>query len=291
MSAPLPTRLEEPLVAWLGPARPERLPGVRLVAPATLEELARLSELPSVVVLREGACEWSLDDCLMQAAAPALVSLSVVVVAEAWSSRLTWRGAQAGAFCCLASDAALEELAAAVLAAAEQATSRRRRLRPPHDLRAAGSCLESARFHFRTLGEAETLSVLLSAAMPSPERRMGGVLELLINAVEHGNLGVGFLEKRELLLSGRLHGELERRLSLDPWARRQATVTLGTDGRTVHLMVEDEGEGFDFASVLSRVPDLTAPHGRGIFLARAMSFDRLRYEGRGNRVIAEVDLP
>lgn len=291
MSAPLPVRRDEPLVAWLGPGRPERLPGVRLVAPASLEELAGLAQLPSVVVLREGACGWSLDDCLMQAALPALVSLSVVVVAEAWSSRLTWRGAEAGAFCCLAGDAAPEELAAAVRAAAEDANGRRHRLRPPHDLRAAGSCLSSARFQFRTLEEAETLSVLLSAAMPSPERRMGGVLELLINAVEHGNLGVDGREKRELLLSGRLHGELERRLTQVPWARRQATVTLGVECGAVHLVVEDEGEGFDFKTVLASTPDLTAPHGRGIFLARAMSFDRLRYEGRGNRVVAEVDLP
>jgi hypothetical protein len=291
VTAPLPSRLDEPLSAWLGPGCPERVPGVRLVAPQSLEALARLPELPCVVVLREGACGWSLDDCFMQAAAPALVSLSVVVVADAWSSRLTWRGAQAGAFCCLASDATAEELACAITAAATDATSRRRRLRPPHDLRAAGCCLQAARFRFRTLEEAETLSVLLAAAMPAPERRMGGVLELLINAVEHGNLGVGFMEKRELLLSGRLPGELQRRLGQTPWAERTATVMFEFDGRTARLIVEDEGEGFDFPSVLARVPDLTAPHGRGIFLAKAMSFDRLRYEGRGNRAVAEVDVP
>jgi hypothetical protein len=293
VTAPLPAaRLDrEPLVAWLGDGFPTRLPGVQLVALTSLEALADLSELPAVVVLREGVLGWSLDDCLMQASQPALATLSTVVVAQAWSSRLTWRGAQAGAFCCLSSEAAVEELAAALRAAAEAATGRRRRLMPPHDLRAAGCCLEVARFRFRTLEEAETLSVLLAAAMPAPERRTGGVLELLINAVEHGNLGVGFSEKRELLLSGRLHDELRRRLSETPWVQRSATVSLESNGRLVRLVVEDEGEGFDFASVLARQPDLTAPHGRGIFLARAMSFDRLRYEGRGNRVVAEVDQP
>jgi hypothetical protein len=41
--------------------------------------------------------------------------------------------------------------------------------------------------------------------------------------------------------------------------------------------------------VLSKTPELTALHGRGIYLARAMSFDRVRYEGRGQRVVIEVD--
>ncbi len=292
MTAPLPhLAASEPLVAWLGPGQPVRLPGVRLVSVAALEGLAELPELPAVMVLREGALGWGLDDCLMQSSAPALVTLSTVVLAEAWSSRLTWRGAQAGAFCCLSSDVGLEELGAALRAASEAATGRRRRLMPPHDLRAAGCCLEVARYRFRTLEEAETLSVLLAAAMPAPERRTGGVLELLINAVEHGNLGVGFSEKRDLLLSGRLHDELRRRLSQVPWAQRSATASLEVDGRRVRLVVEDEGEGFDFTNVLEQQPDLTAPHGRGIFLARAMSFDRLRYEGRGNRVVAEVDQP
>jgi hypothetical protein len=278
-----------PLVAWIGSSTPS-VAGVRMVTCTTLEDIAQLPELPEVVVLEEQACGWSLDDCLLQARLPALVQITVVVMAQQWSSQLLWRGAQAGVFCCLTRDTPQADLASALKAAAVDAFSRRRRLMPPHDLRGAGHCLTSARFRFRTLEDTETLSILIAAAMPHPERRMGGVLELLINAVEHGNLGVTFAEKRALLLSGALHHTLTERLQNEPYASRYGEVSVERSFDRVRLTIRDQGDGFDFRKFLASTPDLTAPHGRGIYLAKAMSFDRLWYEEPGNCVVAEVDI-
>ena len=51
----------------------------------------------------------------------------------------------------------------------------------------------------------------------------------------------------------------------------------------------DDGAGFDFAEILRGSMDENfSRHGRGIALARLMSFDDLRWEGRGNRVIGRI---
>lgn len=291
MTAPATTVgvLHQPLVAWLGGGVPV-VPGLRVAGFDSIEALGRNEELPSVVVLVE-ADALPLEECLVQASLSSFASMAVVVVVTSWSEALSWRGAQAGAFCCVPRSVSSEGLRAALDAALSETVSRRRRLMPPHDLRQAGRCLERASFAFKTLDDAETLAVLISGAMPDSARRLGGVLELLINAVEHGSLGLGSAEKRELLLAGQLHAELQRRATAEPWASRVARASLERLDRCVRLTITDEGAGFDFEKVLASTPELTAPHGRGIYLARAMSFDRLRFEGRGNVVVAEVDVP
>ncbi|MBL8939895.1 MAG: ATP-binding protein [Archangium sp.] len=291
MTAPAATVgvLHQPFVAWVGAGVPS-VPGLRIVGFDSVEALGRGDELPSVLVLVE-ADGLPLEECLVQASLPSFSAMAVVVVVQRWSEALSWRGAQAGAFCCVPASLSVEALGSALEAAVNETVGRRRRLMPPNDLRQAGRCLERASFGFKSLDDAETLAALLSGAMPDSARRLGGVLELLVNAVEHGSLGVGAAEKRQLLLSGQLHAELERRATLPPYASRVAHASLERLEGCVRLTVSDEGDGFDFERVLAATPDLTAPHGRGIYLARAMSFDRLRYEGRGNVVVAEVDVP
>ncbi|MBM4777620.1 MAG: ATP-binding protein [Archangiaceae bacterium] len=290
MTAPATTSgALHPFVAWVG-ARAPSMPGLRVARFDSVETVGRSEALPSVLVLVE-ADDLPLEECLVQASLPSFSAMAVVVVVRAWSEALSWRGAQAGAFCCVPASLSADELRAALEAAVSETVGRRRRLMPPHDLRQAGRCLERASFAFKSLDDAETLAVLISGAMPDSARRLGGVLELLVNAVEHGSLGVGAIEKRQLLLSGQLHAELERRSKLAPYASRVARASLERLEGRVRLTITDEGEGFDFEKVLTSTPDLMAPHGRGIYLARAMSFDRLRYEGRGNVVVAEVDVP
>ena len=45
---------------------------------------------------------------------------------------------------------------------------------------------------FKTIDEARSVSIQLSNMCPSPQRVVVGLVELLINAVEHGNLDIGF---------------------------------------------------------------------------------------------------
>lgn len=278
-----------PVVVWLGGAPPE-LRGVRLERCASVEELGRRGSLPEVVVFHE-ADGLPIEECLYQASLPAFASIAVVVVAQTWVEPLFWQAARAGAFCCVPASVGPAGLEAAIGAALGETTGRRHRLLPRPDVLAAVRCLVRTELSIASLTDAEIVASLAAAVTPSPERTVGGVLELLINAIEHGNLGIGFQDKRELLRQGRLQAEVARRLETSPWRERRARVVIERLPQLVRLEVADEGQGFDFERVLRQLPDLTAPHGRGIFLARTLSFTRLRYQGNGNHVIAEVDVP
>jgi hypothetical protein len=57
------------------------------------------------------------------------------------------------------------------------------------------------------------------------------------------------------------------------------------------LTVTDQGLGFDWSDYQEIKPErLLESHGRGIAMAKALSFDHLEYVGSGNRVFCVVRL-
>jgi serine/threonine-protein kinase RsbW len=84
---------------------------------------------------------------------------------------------------------------------------------------------------------------------------------------------------QEALLNAVIHGNRQ-----DPFKRVYVTLRCGADG-SVQITIQDEGAGFDVASV----PDPTTPenlvrqHGRGIFLMRAM-MDEVSFDD-GGRIV------
>jgi hypothetical protein len=142
-------------------------------------------------------------------------------------------------------------------------------------------------FQVRTLAEARNLSTMLSLACQDPARVVVGLRELIVNAIEHGNLGISCEEKGELIRQGEWQAEIERRLAMPEYCDRRATVQFRREAHRAIFQVRDEGAGFDFRSYLRFDPArLLAPNGRGIAMARSMSFDTLTYIGAGNDVIA-----
>ena len=151
----------------------------------------------------------------------------------------------------------------------------------------AASRLRSCRFEFRDLADVEAIASFLARAYPAPAEALIGIRELMINAVEHGNLGISYETKSRLLTSGGLRAEIERRLAEEPYAGRIAEVTLARGSDGLELTICDGGDGFDAAPFLVFDPArIAASHGRGIAMARMLSFDELRYAERGNRVVA-----
>ncbi|HLD95062.1 MAG TPA: response regulator, partial [Alphaproteobacteria bacterium] len=53
------------------------------------------------------------------------------------------------------------------------------------------------------------------------------------------------------------------------------------------IRIKDQGNGFDWKKYLELSPErATDPHGRGIAMAKTLSFSRLEYQGCGNEVVA-----
>lgn len=113
------------------------------------------------------------------------------------------------------------------------------------------------------------------------------LIEIITNAVEHGNLGMSGAAK--IALKSRSDNaymdELARRQQSTPYMERKVRITAHLNRDAAEFVVEDEGEGFAY----DNLPDPTDPEnlflpsGRGILLARAF-LDEVTYLDRGNVV-------
>ncbi len=151
--------------------------------------------------------------------------------------------------------------------------------------------LVSVRYRFRTLEECREVALQVAQICPEPEIVLLGVRELLVNAVEHGNLGVSYDDKSDLLDSGDWDAEIERRLKSAEYSAKRVNVAVKKLDDRIEILIKDDGDGFDWQKYEDIDPKrLLDKHGRGIALSRMMSFDELSYKGNGNTVKAVIKL-
>lgn len=198
-------------------------------------------------------------------------------------------GLKAGAYYYLTKPFAADTLLAIVAAAVRDY---RGHLALEDEVKRQGStlgCLAEARFVFRTPTEARNLATLLANVAPDPGRVVLGLSELMLNAIEHGNLEIGYQQKTQLIESDSLLGEIDRLLALPEFSGRQAELLVQRNAQEVVYRIRDQGVGFNWSGFLEMSPDRAFDtHGRGIAMSRMISFDRLEYLGCGNEVEAAI---
>lgn len=151
--------------------------------------------------------------------------------------------------------------------------------------------MDSSNFRFRTLEQAKNLAFFMANCFPDPEAAVYGLSELMINAVEHGNLGITYHEKTELILGGSWAQEVSRRLDHPEYKNKVATLSYELLEDGIQITIQDQGEGFDWQKYIDFTPDrATDPHGRGIATAKMISFPHVEYIGNGNTVRCHVPL-
>ncbi len=148
--------------------------------------------------------------------------------------------------------------------------------------------MDEGKFRFRTIAEADQLAVMIASATPEPEHAMV-IAELLLNAVEHGNLGVTYEDKGRLVADNTWNEEIDRRLSLSENKEKYAIARLRREGANLRVEIEDQGPGFDFERFMqidgARLFD---NHGRGIAIARSAL--NLEFLQPGNRVVVTIPM-
>jgi len=149
--------------------------------------------------------------------------------------------------------------------------------------------LEKATFTFRTVEEARDLGALLANTCPDPPATVIGLTELLVNAVEHGNLGITYEDKSKLYATGGWSDEVQRRLTLPENASKRAEVSFERADGQLRFTIRDQGRGFDWQTYLQIDPQRAFDtHGRGIAMANRLSFSHIEYRGSGNEVVGTV---
>ena len=149
----------------------------------------------------------------------------------------------------------------------------------------------SAKLRFATLDDVNQVAGILAAMCPDPDTVSSGLVELLLNAVEHGNLGITYDEKRQFMYEDCWESELKRRLALPEFKDRAATVTFERKEHVLEFLITDQGKGFNWVKYLELDPTRSLdPNGRGIAMSRRYSFSSVEFLGVGNVVKATVQL-
>lgn len=109
--------------------------------------------------------------------------------------------------------------------------------------------------------------------------------EFLLNAHEHGNLGMGEKEKAALIEADRFHSEIEHRES---FCQRSISLAISTLKNEIAVQINDEGNGFDSAKYIYMdenilLERMEMPNGRGIYMSK-LFFDSIEYTKGGSQV-------
>jgi len=151
--------------------------------------------------------------------------------------------------------------------------------------------MQNAVFHVKTVQDAQTLSSILAFMTLDQKRVAVGLFELIINAIEHGNLGISYAEKSKLTLNATLQNEVERRLNLPENLTKYVTVSIKRLKNQMQFTIKDCGDGFDYANYLNFSENRAMDHhGRGIMIANQLSFDHIEYKDNGSKVICTVNI-
>jgi CheY-like chemotaxis protein len=220
-----------------------------------------------------------------------LAPLPVIMQTAAGAPEQVKEGIEAGAYYYLVKPYDLDSLQTIVRAALDDARSWADLERMGRSQIRANRWLQEARLAYRTVEEAREIGVFLSGLCPSPDMAVIGLVELLVNAIEHGNLGISYADKTQLRQDGAWDHELRRRLLLPENRGKRVEVAVARAADELSFTIRDQGSGFDWRKYMEFDPERAFdPNGRGIAVAKQLSFTRLEYEGRGNVVVAAVKL-
>lgn len=146
-----------------------------------------------------------------------------------------------------------------------------------------------ARGWFRNARDIARLLPRLLRHCSNPDLARLGLSELMVNAVEHGNLALSHADKTAALAAGTWAQQITARLADRDLGERRAHIALFSTQQSLRILICDEGAGFDWQPFLTlSAARETQAHGRGIALARLLSFSALEYLGDGSVALATL---
>lgn len=247
-------------------------------------------DIDAVILDREMPVMKGLEVVAFMKTDPKLAHIPVIMLTGSGQQEQIQEGIDAGVYYYLVKPVDNTLLRSVIESALRE---RRQKKALVSELNRYGSALKAMRhcqIMVRTLGEAEDAACFLASCFPNPERVVTGLMELLVNAVEHGNLGISYEEKHKLLAENRWRSELDRLVTLPEYKDRQVEVLYQHKKEGYLVQISDAGRGFDWRRYWHINPArATSGHGRGIVRARLISFDQMAYNDTGNQVTVKVD--
>ncbi len=140
-------------------------------------------------------------------------------------------------------------------------------------------------YRIKTFAEASDLAGKLAEYFPDYYSAYYGISEIMLNAIEHGNLGITYEQKLDLLHSDGWIEEVERRLRLPENQHKSVIVEVMKTNREICISITDTGDGFNWREFSEITPERAEqPAGRGIATTIALNFAEIKFVGSGNKV-------
>ena len=110
--------------------------------------------------------------------------------------------------------------------------------------------------------------------------------EIILNAMEHGNLEITYEEKAEYLDRGTYQDLIMERRKDPRLSARKVRINYHMDDTGLHYTIQDQGPGFDWKKYYDKIEKRgvsTEAHGRGLALT-LFYVDRIKFNEKGNEV-------
>lgn len=213
-----------------------------------------------------------------------LKKIPVIIQTGDIGSKETKNGLDAGAFYYLEKPFDPNVMIAVVDAAIRESDIRNNLLSRLKRERSAISMLEQGQFRLRSIEQAKDIAIAFAQPAVQSEEVCIALSEILMNAVEHGNLEIGYEKKSALLKENMWEKEIQKRLQDSRYNNRWVTIDFNRRSDYNELTITDQGQGFQWKKYMMFDPlRLTDPNGRGIAIASILGL-QLEYHGCGNVV-------
>jgi DNA-binding response OmpR family regulator/anti-sigma regulatory factor (Ser/Thr protein kinase) len=111
-----------------------------------------------------------------------------------------------------------------------------------------------------------------------------GIEEMLVNAIEHGNLDITYEEKNVAIEQGKFGNLIRDRLASSNNVKKRIVVQSRLTNDLLKVVITDEGKGFDWRALPDPLEsNFLTYNGRGIFLTKIF-YDEVRFNETGNEV-------
>ena len=111
--------------------------------------------------------------------------------------------------------------------------------------------------------------------------------EVIINAIEHGNLNITFDEKSDAIENDTYFNLIHCRQNTPGIKDKKVTIEYTVNKDSIRYTISDEGKGFSYKKYLENTEETAdtecIPHGRGLVMISSV-FDEISFNDKGNVV-------
>lgn len=129
------------------------------------------------------------------------------------------------------------------------------------------------------------MTINLPKICKNPKKIELALYEIIVNAIEHGNLSISGEEKKASIQNNSYYDLLKERKNDPRYKDRKIMIETFLTSELVKYVIQDEGKGFDWNVLLNshETMDILNEHGRGILMVKNI-FNNFEYNAKGNIV-------